>query len=218
MVMKDKVQGSELHRLTEIKSYNPIIFNKLYKLCRPQIRKLTKRIDYRRLNIGPDLIESFFWDKFLFVFNKYQDKMGFEKLKAHLLVSLTQYSYKLMRSGYSEAAEYNQNLVSFDTLLDDSKEDLELFEPVEEFNMYHIILENFLLKNLSPDEYLIYQIQLNPPPFFRERLKESGGKLTILHLIDFFEYDRSKDSIKYFTSIKRNIAITLEKAKVELSI
>ena len=216
MVMKDKVQGSELHRLTEIKSYNPTILNKLYKICRPRIKKLTKHIDHRRLNVGPDLIESFFWDKFLYVFNKYQERMEFEELKAHLLVSLTQYSYKLMRSGYSEAAEYNQNLISFESLLDDSKEDLYIPDESSEVNIYHNLLEDFLIKNLTVDAFLVYSIQLNPPPFFTNRLKDSGGKLTILHLIDFFEYERSKDSINYFTSIRRQIAITLEKAKAEL--
>ena len=134
------------------------------------------------------------------------------------MCKIEEYKQLLKEAQKSSIQEYNQNLVSFDTLLDDSKEDLDLIEPVEESNIYHNLLESFLIKNLSPDEFLIYSIQLNPPPFFSERLKESGGKLTILHLIDFFEYERSRDSIKYFTSIRRNIAITLEKAKVELNI
>ncbi len=217
--MNIKQQGSELHRLQEMKPYNQNTFNKLYKICKPVIKGLTNNIDSRRLNVTKDIITSYFWDKFLFTFNKYQDRYEFEQLKANILVSLQQYSYKLMRTGYSEIAQYNQSLVSFDTLLDDSKEDLDIdieYTPTEH-NIYLDILNNYLLEKLTEDEFLVYTIQLNPPPFFRERLEDSGGKLTILHLIDFFDFERSRTSYKYFSSIKTNIQLTLEKAKVELN-
>ena len=64
--------GSELHRLTELKPYDEDLFNRLYKTCKPLIRGLVRGIDSRRFNVTPDIINSFFWDKFLYVFNKYQ--------------------------------------------------------------------------------------------------------------------------------------------------
>ena len=66
--------GSELHRLTELKPYDEDLFNRLYKTCKPLIRRLVRGIDSRRFNVTPDIINSFFWDKFLYVFNKYQSE------------------------------------------------------------------------------------------------------------------------------------------------
>ena len=36
--------GSELHRLTELKPYDEDLFNRLYKTCKPLIRRLTRWI------------------------------------------------------------------------------------------------------------------------------------------------------------------------------
>lgn len=214
--MKEPLQGSELHRLTEMKPYDPKTFNKLYKMCKPVIRSLTKNIDHRRLNVTPDIITSYFWDKFIFVFNKYQDKYEYEQLKANILTSLKSYSFKLMRVGYSQASDLNQSLVSLDTLFDDSMVDI-IPDNKEDGNIYQELLDNYMMNNLSEDEYLLYQTQLNPPPFFSKLIEEAGGKLTILHLIDFFEFERSRGSYKYFSNLRNNIQITLEKAKAELN-
>ena len=64
--------GSELHRLkTMQENYDQQMFLRLYKVCKPVIRNLTKQIDYKRYNLTPDIISSYFWDKMLYVFNKY---------------------------------------------------------------------------------------------------------------------------------------------------
>ena len=93
--------GSELHRLTELKPYDEDLFNRLYKTCKPLIRRLTRGVDSRRFNLTPDIINSFFWDKFLYVFNKYQDEYDEERLKATLLSSLQTYKSKLLRNAYT---------------------------------------------------------------------------------------------------------------------
>ena len=59
--------GSELHRLKPMRDYDEAMFNRLYKVCKPVIRNLTKQIDYKRFNLTPDIISSYFWDKMLFV-------------------------------------------------------------------------------------------------------------------------------------------------------
>lgn len=56
--MKDN-NGSELHRLTELKPYDEDLFNRLYKTCKPLIRRLVRGIDSRRFNVTPDIINSF---------------------------------------------------------------------------------------------------------------------------------------------------------------
>ena len=39
--------GSELHRLTELKPYDEDLFNRLYKTCKPLIRRLVRGVDSR---------------------------------------------------------------------------------------------------------------------------------------------------------------------------
>ena len=104
--------GSELHRLTELKPYDEDLFNRLYKTCKPLIRRLVRGIDSRRFNVTPDIINSFFWDKFLYVFNKYQSEYDEERLKATLLSSLQTFKSKLLRNAYTKQAEFNQRKIS----------------------------------------------------------------------------------------------------------
>lgn len=52
--------GSELHRLkTMQENYDQQMFLRLYKVCKPVIRNLTKQIDYKRYNLTPDIISSY---------------------------------------------------------------------------------------------------------------------------------------------------------------
>lgn len=207
--------GSELERLKEMGSYDLIEFNKLYKVCTPLIRRLSKNIDNRRLNVSNDIVKSYFWDKFLYIYNKYHNDHDYEHLKAQLLVGLKKYSYKLMRDGYTRKAEFNQTLVSFEELFDDSKEDI-MDEPSN--SDYHLeLLNNFMKSRLTDDEFIIYQIILTPPPFIKVRMDEqSKGKLSILHLIDYFEFPRTRKAYQHFNRMKTKVMFTLEEAKIEL--
>lgn len=214
--MRDHHNGSELHRLTELKPYDQEMFNRLYKTCKPLIRKLVKGVDSRRFNVSPDIIQSYFWDKFLFVFNKYQDKYNEERLKAALLSSLQTFKSKLLRNAYTNQAEFNQGLTSFEVLFDNNKELLDDSEETaikeEQSQRFH----EYMKKHLTPDEYLVLKIQLDPPQWFIPRINESHGKLSVLHLIDYFELPRDKASVIFFSNIRKKIAATLEQAKIDL--
>lgn len=208
--------GSELHRLTELKPYDQELFNRLYKTCKPLIRRLTKGIDCRRFDVSPDIIQSYFWDKFLYVFNKYQEDYDEERLKATILSSLSTFKSKLLRNAYTGQAEFNQGLTSFEVLFDDSKEFIDDSEESrvkeEQSKKFH----DYMQKYLTPDEYLVMKIQLDPPKWFLPRIADSHGKLSILHLIDYFELPRDKTSINLFSNIRKKIAKTLEQAKIDL--
>lgn len=219
--MRTNTCSTELNRIKSIKPYDAALFNKLYKLCTPLMRRLARNIDSRRLNVSPDIIESYFIDKFLFIFNKYQVDYDEEHLKATLLSGLKKYSYRLMRECYSGQAEFNQTLVSFEVLFDDSKEDEDVDEKL---NLVHEEgdpvsfgeqLKDFLKVRLSDDEFLIYQLMIDPPPFLQTRIEESRGKLSILHLIDYFEFPRSRRAYHYFNMMRSKIIHTLEEAKAE---
>lgn len=95
---RESYNGSEIHRLKPMKSYDNKVFMKMYNLCKPVIKNLVYHIDYRRFNLTQDIIESYFWDKMLYVFNKYYDSSTEEHLKARILASLSTYkiSYYVM--------------------------------------------------------------------------------------------------------------------------
>lgn len=208
--------GSELHRLTELKPYDQDLFNRMYKTCKPLIRRLTKGVDSRRFNVSQDIIQSYFWDKFLYVFNKYQDKYDEERLKATILSSLQTFKSKLLRNAYTKQAEFNQELTSLENLFDNNKELLDDSEESRIKEEQSIEFHKYMKEHLTPDEYLVMQIQLDPPKWFEDKIKESHGKLSILHLIDYFELPRDKTSINFFSRIRKNIQKTLEQASIDL--
>lgn len=214
-MFQQSTNGSEIHRLKEFTPYNQDEFNRMYRMCKPLIRKLSRGIDCRRYNVTPDIIQSYFWDKFLYVYNKYQDIFSEERLKATLLSSLKTFRNKLLRSAYTGQAEFNQDLSSFEDVWESGKEWEDDSEETEYKEGLSIRFNEFMQEHLTPDEYLVFRTELDPPPFFEERIKNSHGKLSILHLIDFFELPRDRKSHLMLTNMRNHIKEVLELAKTE---
>lgn len=208
--------GSELHRLTEMKPYDQDMFNRLYKSCRPLIKNLVNQVDTKRLGVTKDLVTSYFWDKFLYVFNKYQGEYTENRLKATLLSSLSTFKNKLLRSAYGEKAEFNQSMTSFEVLFDNSKELLDDSEETRNKEYYYNQLHEYIKKNLTPDEYLLFKTLLDPPEYILERLQETRGKISSLILIDFFRLPRTVKSEGIIRNMRRKISSVIEQAKVDL--
>jgi len=218
-------QGSELHRLTPMQEgYDVELFNRLYKICKPVIRNLSKQIDCKRFNLTTDIIASYFWDKMLFVFNKYYGTCTEEHLKARILSALSTYKNKLLRSAYGDMADYNQSLSKLEDLFDNSKEDTSEFEREEEDetnkNRQRMLEEirTYMKRNLSEDAYLIWECMFNPPEFIRERMTSKDGRVTSLLLIEFFELPKTKKSCRFIKECKDDIAYYMQKAAEELPI
>jgi len=216
MANKDGMNGCELHRLKEFGDYDREMFERLYKVCKPLIRSLSRNIDCKRYNVSRDIIQSYFWDKFMYVFNKYQTQYSEERLKATLLSSLQTFKNKLLRNAYTQQAEFNQELTSFEVLYDNSKELLDDSEETRYKEDLSRRFHQYLQDNLTPDEYLLFKIELNPPLFFKERMEESHGKLSILHIIDYFELPRDRKSQNMISEMRTHIKDTLNRAGQEL--
>lgn len=208
--------GSELHRLkTMQENYDQQMFLRLYKVCKPVIRNLTKQIDYKRYNLTPDIISSYFWDKMLYVFNKYYGTCSEEHLKARILASLSTFKNKLLRSAYGEQAEYNQSLFKLDDLFDNDKE---LEDDSEEEKAKSEMLEmmyDYMKEHLSIDAYMIFEVLLTPPPYIKERIKDSG-RITNLLLVEFFDMPKTNSSVKYISELRLDIQYWEDRAKEEL--
>ena len=207
--------GSELHRLKPMQDYDEAMFNRLYKVCKPVIRNLTKQIDYKRFNLTPDIISSYFWDKMLFVFNKYYGTCSEEHLKARILSSLATFKNKLLRFAYGEIAEYNQNLFKLEDLFDNDKELEDDDEEVKAKEEMLELLYKYMKEKLSPDAYMVFEVLLTPPPYIKERIKD-GERITNIMLVEFFDMPRTKSSVRYISELKEDIRYWEEKAKEDL--
>lgn len=214
---KEGTNGSELHRLKKFDHYDEEQFNRLYKICLPIIRKLSYNIDTRKYGVSRDILQSYFMDKFMFVYNKYQDVYEEEQLKYTLIKSLTQFRNKLLRSAYTQIGEFQSDISSFEDLYEAGKEwedDSDETEYKEELsNKFH----EFMKEHLSPDEYLLFITQLNPPPFLEERMKSSHGRISILALVEFFDLPKTIKSQDIISDMRNNIQYALSLAAEQLS-
>lgn len=213
---KKEHDGSELHRLTPMKEgYDEALFNKLYKLTRPVIRNLVRGIDHKRFNLPPDIITSYFNDKFLFVFNKYYGTCSEEHLQANILKALTIYKNKLLREAYGERAEANQNTQSLEDLYDNNKELEDDSEEVQAKEEHMKMIEDYMRKNLTHDAFDIFQLIMNPPDILIDPA-DKGKRISNMQLLTFFELPRTKASLKYISELRQDIDYWINRARDEL--
>ena len=211
--------GSELHRLKPMQEgYNVALFEKLYKISKPVIRRLSRQIDPQRFNVTPDIIESYFWDKMLFIFNKYYGTCTEDHLRVRILGGLSTFKNHLLNSAYTERALFNQSLHSFEDLYEDSNEDRNSDEEVDipQSTMIDIVNE-YMMKNLYPDAQLIYEALYSPPPFIREYpgYKE-GNRITNKMLIEFFNLPKDNVSERYIRELREDVEYWVDRAKKDL--
>lgn len=210
-----KTNGSEIHRLKTFEDYDENRFNRMYKICKPLIRKLSRGIDSRRYDVSPDIIQSYFEDKMMYVFIKYHSKYDDERLKATLLSSLKTFKNKLLRNAYTKQAEFNQDLTSFEEVFESGKEFIDDTDETEYKQDLSDRFNEYLQSKLTEDEYLLFRTELEPPVFFEQRMVESHGKISVLSIIDFFELPRTKKSAKYISEMRAHIKEVLKEASVE---
>lgn len=210
--------GSELHRLKPMQeSYDVALFEKLYKISKPVIRRLSKQIDPQRFNVTRDIIESYFWDKMLYIFNKYYGTCTEDHLRARVLGGLSTFKNHLLHSAYTERAAFNQSLHSFEDLYEDSNEDKLDEEPEFSTSAIWEMVNEYMMKNLYPDAQLVYEALYSPPPFIREYPGyKDGGRITNKMLIEFFDLPATNASEKYIKELREDIDYWISRAKNDI--
>ncbi len=87
----------EIHRLTPMKDgYSEVLFNKIYSETHNLRKSLANQIDPRRYGVSPDIILSWFDDKFIFVFNKHFSDKNPDILKGFIINSLKTFKYTFL--------------------------------------------------------------------------------------------------------------------------
>lgn len=211
------ISEGEVNRLKPMEEgYDIELFNFYYKSMTPLIKKLAKNIDPRRFNVSRDIIISYFYDKLLYVFNKYYylSTENPEKFKATILSSLQLYKTRLLINAYSkQSLDFNISLGSFEDCFESCKEDLSDISEDERIKQERIAdMHEFMRTNLSADAYLLFQLQMCPPPFFHRENERMG--LTTALLLEFFELPKTRPFIKYLTSLNKEIKEAIEDMKL----
>ncbi len=81
---------------------------------------LPNKLNYKRFNLTPDIISSYFWDKMLLFLISTTVLVVKNILKQESFFSCY-IKNKLLRFAYGEIAEYNQNLFKLEDLFDNDK-------------------------------------------------------------------------------------------------
>lgn len=214
LYMESRKDGSEIHRLKPMKKYDYSLFMKMYKLVKPVINNLLKGIDLKRYDVSKDILRDQFYDKMLYVFNKYYGEVDEEHLKANILRALSTYKLHLLKYAYNDKAEFNQKLKSFEDLFDDSKEYVDDNEEYRAKEYMYNLVKEYMDKNLSLDAKLVFECLISPPPFIEDHMK--GNRITNILLVEFFELPKTRGSVRYISELRQDIDYWIDRARKEL--
>lgn len=207
----------ENHRLLPMKDgYSVELFEKLYKEITPLKKKLTYEIDHRRYGVTRDIIESWFDDKFIFVFNKHFRDYEEGHLKGTIINSLKTFKLRVLRKAYSNEGVFYSNTVELEgeSMLINyiaDKSDITTGE------LFMDMTTEFMRKELSDNAFMLLNLQLNPPPFILNKLNRSNSNIPVDLILEYFSLDNISKNIKLIRNLRKEINNAIEKAKLELN-
>lgn len=206
----------ELHRLEEMKTgYDETLFNKLYKETKGLRRSLASQIDHRRYGVSPDIILSWFDDKFIFVFNKHADNKDPDVLKGFIINSLKTFKLRILRVAYQKEGEFYNSIVSNDIEDFDILDTIPDHDPEEIHSIFYDTMMEFMKSHLTDNAYLVLQLKLNPPPYIISRLERNTSRIPNELIIEFLniEYDDYADADNYIKILNKEINQAIKNAK-----
>lgn len=205
----------EVHRLQPMKEgYSVELFNRLYKETTPLRKKLTSQIDPRYYGVSRDIIESWFDDKFIFVFNKYFEEKEPEVLKGYIINALQTFKYRVLRKAYSrEGNFYGSNI-----RLEGESELINIIPDTSTHtteDVFYGLAMGFMEEKLSENAFILFQAQLTPPPYILSRIKSSNSRIPYHLLAEFLGIDLGDEisTEKYIKNLRREINKTIAEAK-----
>jgi len=205
----------EIHRLKPMKEgYSEELFNKLYKETQNLRKSLARQIDCRRYGVTNDIILSWFDDKFIFVFNKHFDNKDPDVLKGFIISALQTFKYRILRKAYNIEGEFHSSKVELE-----GEDNLINIIPDETFNktediFYNIALE-FMKERLTANAFILFQIQMDPPPYILHRIKNGNSRIPNSLIAEFLDIhvDNPNGADRYIKNLKKEVNTTLKKAR-----
>jgi hypothetical protein len=203
----------EIHRLKPMKdNYPEKLFNEIYEQTHKLRKKLSSQIDPRRYGVSPDIIESWFDDKFIYVFNKHFTDKDPDVLKGFIINSLQTFKFRVLRGAYSKKSEYLSSVIT----LDGEQDFINIIPDVSTESTESIFIDlviAFMKDKLSDDAFLVLQIQLNPPPYIINRIGKSTSYISNKLLMEFLDLGICNRNKKYISNIRKEITLQTEIAK-----
>jgi len=202
----------ENHRLTPMVKHDPKVFNSIYKDTRALVKKLSFNIDHQRLNVTPDIVESWFDDKLIFSFNKYYGKMSNDILKGHVINSLQLFRNRILKGAYTQKSLFNQNFID----LGEDNELINIIPDVDEVSNKEALLNlmhSFIEKEVSRDAYYIFQLEMDPPPYILSRIPNRNSRISNRLLIEFCDLPYSNKAVNYISTLRSEITESIKKAQ-----
>lgn len=203
----------EIHRLTPMKENYPVdLFNQLYKQTKSLRKKLAHQIDHRRYGVSPDIIESWFDDKFIFVFNKHCLDKEPGILKGFIISALQTYKLRILRGAYSKAGEYYSSLVNLEgesnliNIIPDES-------TMDNYSVFSGLIREYMKQKLTDDAYVVFQIQLDPPPYILNRIQKSNSHIPNDLIGEFLGLSSCNKTKKYISKLRKEITLQTEIAK-----
>lgn len=205
----------ENHRLKPMKEgYSPQLFEKLYKETYNLRRSLASQIDSRRYGVTPDIILSWFDDKFIYVFNKHFDNKDPDVLKGFLINSLKTFKYRILRKAYNGEGLFHSSVVELEgeseliNIIPDKS-----LESVDD--TFYNLINNFMVDKLSDNAYLVFQLQIDPPPYILNKVKNCNSRIPNNLIADYLGIDLGDYYVteKYIKNLKKEISKAIKSAK-----
>ena len=194
----------EIHRLTTMKTnYDESLFNTLYKETEALRNLLTYQIDHRRYGVTPDIIKSWFDDKFIFVFNKYYGEITNDQLKGRIINALRTFKFRMLRKAYSK-----YNIHANEVRLEGEYNLVNIIPLENEISNHELFLElalKFLKTNLCDDAFLVLELDLNPPPYILQRMVSPKTKIPSRLIAEYLDLEPSQDSSLYINDLRSEI-------------
>lgn len=199
----------EINRLKEFQGdINPELFNELFNKVQPLKKRLVYDIDEKRIGVSKDIIDSWFDDKFMFVYQKYFKKYDKEVLLGHLLNSLKRFKYRILRRAYQDHIE--NNILNLDyTLTHIVPDETE----VGDKELLIQIVSEFFKARLSQESYLIFQVELQPPLYIIDKLKSSNSKIPARLIAEFLGWDTDNKVLNIINQHRKYIKDLIPEAQ-----
>lgn len=184
--------------------YNVKEFESLYKETGNLRRSLARGIDPRILGLTPEEVYAEFNIKFIFAFQKYHDKHDYEVLKGHIITALQQYKTRLLKISLTQKYQIVKNSDPIEGVLNLSSEE----EDYEKERRLTAIVE-YMQKNLSPQAFIIFCIDTEPPVFIKNRMEELEKKphsrIPAELIAEYLEWGESSDSLKLISKLRAEV-------------
>jgi len=202
----------EENRLKVMESYDSGLFNKIYTSVTPLKRKLASQIDSRRFGVDREEVLSWFDVKILFVFQKYHKRYSPDILLGMTINAMKCFKCRILRKAYT--VQFSQSILEYDVDLHDlpdHDEDLK--------DHYSKVLKDFMRKTLSDDAYILWDLQMNPPPYILRKLKKKGidsiHKIPADIILRYFDLKLCPQSYRFYDLLCNEIKFAIKLAKME---